>query len=920
MTAPAQLVRLPAAHDDARFDSARDANSNDASVTSTARGGASSRMAGSSSAQSGQSRATQNTGGSSASRARNRSQNSANSRSASGSETAFGTETSFRSDRNAQASSLDAAGAKSTPSGDDDSGEDADSNFQSILRQFSSSQNDEDESSQTGADDGAGKTSGSDSGSAAPASLKIAGAATEIPPFTLAIPRTSLHAFSSTQPDEDDSAQTDADGTKKQSGSDSGSPAPASINQPPASLKIAGAAKEIPGFTLAIPRTPLHAFSSIQPDDDDSAQTDADGATKQSGSDSGSAAPASINQPPASLKIAGAATETLPFTLAIPRTSLHAFSSTQPDEDDSAQTDVDGATKQSGSDSGSPAPASINQPPASLKIAGAAKEIPGFTLAIPRTSLHAFSSTQPDEDDSAQTDADGAAKQSGSDSGSPALASINQPPASLKIARAAKETPRFTLAIPRTSLHAFSSTQPREDDSAQTDVDGATKQSMSDSGSPALASINQPLASMNQPVASMNQPLASMNQPLASINLPPASINPPLASIDQPLASFEFAGTAKENLPFTLAIPRTPDAIPPAAAPLTSTSRGAIATPLTATSLIATSLVTTSPIALDPTGTARDAASILTIPDSGKDSGEDSGKVSGKLSDDDERDPATATASTIEPASQVPSTAPAAHAGELAFAAKLIPATDNSAPETIDTATAPASAGFSNVQKSIPIAPQPTPAVSNATDTSSDKTGAAAAADPGLKLATAILADTIAAHASPASGVETASPAAPAAIDTRPAVARLEESIELPPAPPSSGSDITVRIADAERGTDVRFVERAGEVHVSVRTSDSAMAQTLRSGLNDFADRLEQGGIRTEMWRPASENGSESGSGSSSDSSYSENQPDRRSSGQRGSPQDSGSDQAEASDPDGKRDSNKPKWVEALEMSIGRQA
>jgi len=252
MTAPAQLVRLPAAHDDARFDSARDANSNDASVTSTARGGASSRMAGSSSAQSGQSRATQNTGGSSASRARNRSQNSANSRSASGSETAFGTETSFRSDRNAQASSLDAAGAKSTPSGDDDSGEDADSNFQSILRQFSSSQNDEDESSQTGADDGAGKTSGSDSGSAAPASLKIAGAATEIPPFTLAIPRTSLHAFSSTQPDEDDSAQTDADGTKKQSGSDSGSPAPASINQPPASLKIAGAAKESHGFTLAI--------------------------------------------------------------------------------------------------------------------------------------------------------------------------------------------------------------------------------------------------------------------------------------------------------------------------------------------------------------------------------------------------------------------------------------------------------------------------------------------------------------------------------------------------------------------------------------------------------------------------------------------------------------------------------------------
>jgi hypothetical protein len=143
---------------------------------------------------------------------------------------------------------------------------------------------------------------------------------------------------------------------------------------------------------------------------------------------------------------------------------------------------------------------------------------------------------------------------------------------------------------------------------------------------------------------------------------------------------------------------------------------------------------------------------------------------------------------------------------------------------------------------------------------------------------------------------------------TLPASARLAESIELRAAPPGSPNDITVRIPDSERGTDVRFVERAGEVHVSVRTTDAGMAQTLRSGLNDFAVRLEQGGVKAEMWRPSSDNGS---------GSPSQNQYGRRPSDQRGS---QGEHPGTGDSQDGNQNSKKPKWVEALEMSVGRQA
>jgi hypothetical protein len=129
-------------------------------------------------------------------------------------------------------------------------------------------------------------------------------------------------------------------------------------------------------------------------------------------------------------------------------------------------------------------------------------------------------------------------------------------------------------------------------------------------------------------------------------------------------------------------------------------------------------------------------------------------------------------------------------------------------------------------------------------------------------------------------------------------------------APSSSSRDFTVRIPDAtERGTNVRFVERGSEVHVSVRTGDGELAQMLRSGLSDLSSRLQHGGIQAEMWRP----------GSNSSHSDSQSAPQNQSS----DPKDSGgrrNNSGAQRDGQDQPSENKPRWVEELETSIGEPA
>jgi hypothetical protein len=138
-------------------------------------------------------------------------------------------------------------------------------------------------------------------------------------------------------------------------------------------------------------------------------------------------------------------------------------------------------------------------------------------------------------------------------------------------------------------------------------------------------------------------------------------------------------------------------------------------------------------------------------------------------------------------------------------------------------------------------------------------------------------------------------------------VARIEQAMDIP-APAASSHDITVRIADAgEHGADIRFVEHAGEVRVSVKTADPEMAQALRGGLNDFANRMEQSGIRTEVWRP----GADANSSQNPQDQFDQKgrQQNRERDSQHGSQE--GSQQENPN-------SSKPRWVEELETSLAR--
>src|ERR1035438_2541218 len=93
------------------------------------------------------------------------------------------------------------------------------------------------------------------------------------------------------------------------------------------------------------------------------------------------------------------------------------------------------------------------------------------------------------------------------------------------------------------------------------------------------------------------------------------------------------------------------------------------------------------------------------------------------------------------------------------------------------------------------------------------------------------------------------SPKTEASQANQPSPARVEAIAEPSAAQRSSSRDIMVRIPDAtDRGTNVRFVERGTEVHVSVRTGDVELAQMLRGGLSELTGDLQRSGIRAEVW------------------------------------------------------------------------
>jgi hypothetical protein len=115
-----------------------------------------------------------------------------------------------------------------------------------------------------------------------------------------------------------------------------------------------------------------------------------------------------------------------------------------------------------------------------------------------------------------------------------------------------------------------------------------------------------------------------------------------------------------------------------------------------------------------------------------------------------------------------------------------------------------------------------------------------------------------------------------------------------PAAPQKAAHEITLELDSGSQRAAVRLVERAGEVHIAVRTPDAHLAADLRQDLPTLAAKLEQTGFRTETWHPGTaprhpaeaaaastgQNGSE-GSGRGSSEQGREGQPQPREPQQR---------------------------------------
>jgi len=137
----------------------------------------------------------------------------------------------------------------------------------------------------------------------------------------------------------------------------------------------------------------------------------------------------------------------------------------------------------------------------------------------------------------------------------------------------------------------------------------------------------------------------------------------------------------------------------------------------------------------------------------------------------------------------------------------------------------------------------------------------------------------------------------------------MESIIEAPSPLASSRHSILVKVPGATAGTgiDLRFIERAGDIHLSVRTPNSEVAQQLRGGLNDLVGKLEHAGLRTEVSSPSS--GDAQLSNQSKDQNNQQNSsPDRR----------GGRNQADSqSQQQPSREQNQSRWFQALADSAG---
>jgi hypothetical protein len=125
--------------------------------------------------------------------------------------------------------------------------------------------------------------------------------------------------------------------------------------------------------------------------------------------------------------------------------------------------------------------------------------------------------------------------------------------------------------------------------------------------------------------------------------------------------------------------------------------------------------------------------------------------------------------------------------------------------------------------------------------------------------------------------------------------------------------DISLKLTNKDQSSvQVRLSERAGELHVSVRTPDAGLTRGLREGLSDLVGRLEESGYRAETWRPAD-------NASTAQDQGREN-PSQQHSSQQQNAGGSGTDSRQQQNPRDQQEpgAQTPQWVGELETSLQR--
>jgi hypothetical protein len=228
-------------------------------------------------------------------------------------------------------------------------------------------------------------------------------------------------------------------------------------------------------------------------------------------------------------------------------------------------------------------------------------------------------------------------------------------------------------------------------------------------------------------------------------------------------------------------------------------------------------------------------------------------------------------------------------AGEVAFAAKVQPASQVRPP----------------VINSSRSAPQP--AASGAGGVRKEETGAAEPNPPnGLP---------VSAHATAAfqqnRQLDSASvlPRQPT-----PTASRAVSEALLPEPRPSLSTapkDISLQVSQAgEDKVQIRLVQQSGELHVAVRTGDPALAQGLQQGLPDLVSRLENRGFKTETWQPVS---------SVTPAAAAAEAPGTPNHSESGEPQTppGWSQQQNGQKNQNQNQGNRPQWVDELQSTLG---